>query len=490
MNFGSIDQLLDDLSPAVAVEEPAWQDVLDRAERLESESIRGNGRVGVTAVSAGARGGFSLRRRRRPLLIAAVMVVAVLISVTALAVAGNSPWWFAHNKVPFAPRPLKGSHAVLITRGTWNGREWALTAFRSDRGTEPGLCYGIVVEPTNSQQAPQGGTGCGPAPGAEITAAQGARHRLTISYQAGGIPTSGSGSEIRYVAGPVVADAVEVAVTLENGTTLHTATVAAPKGLGLAIRFFAVSVPAVNQNAGKVSTCAQRIAGQVAAMRPAKLVAFDATGRTVAELTVPAQPPGLAQSFCRPHRNHFASPPELAGKPLTTVGRIVGPYGARATIAISGVVGLHLARLLPTGNFKKFVRPSRCWRVSFSNGQSQGTCVPVAARYEPELSPWVQHAGRDTFVFVDAPPRIGAAIARVDLLLANGQTLSKTPVDGVVVFAIPREALSTTHSERGFLTAYDKAGKLLVQDNSFGHVRFTRQPVYYRSCPPGTSCYG
>jgi hypothetical protein len=88
------------------------------------------------------------------------------------------------------------------------------------------------------------------------------------------------------------------------------------------------------------------------------------------------------------------------------------------------------------------------------------------------------------------PPRIRAAIARVDLQLANGQTLSKKPLHGVIVFAIPKNALSTKKSQRGWLIAYDKTGHVLIQDNSFGHVRFTRQAVYYRSCPPGTSCYG
>jgi hypothetical protein len=93
-------------------------------------------------------------------------------------------------------------------------------------------------------------------------------------------------------------------------------------------------------------------------------------------------------------------------------------------------------------------------------------------------------------VIAQTPPRTGPQISRVDLRLANGQVLTAKPIDGIVVFPIPRNALSTAKSQRGFFTGYDKNGQQVSFYNSFGHVRFDRQPVYYRSCPPGSGCFG
>ena len=54
--FGSISQLLDDLSPKALVDEPAWDDVLTRAALLSDPSGRANGRVGQ-------EGGLTWKRR-------------------------------------------------------------------------------------------------------------------------------------------------------------------------------------------------------------------------------------------------------------------------------------------------------------------------------------------------------------------------------------------------------------------------------------------
>jgi hypothetical protein len=475
MTFSSIPQLLDELAPLVAAEESSWEDVLQRAERLSGGTPELNGRAPATQRRSRAPHRFRRRVPRHPLLLALALLVVAVVPVSALAVAKHDPWWFLRGTGLIGEAPAKGNNVVIVKEEHWDGRRFALTAYRSLAGH---LCYQLTEETSNGTPTPSGGGACTETIGSLVKTPGGRRRRLTISFLSG---TSGSLADI---VGPVVATATEVQITLGNGTVLTTQTFAAPKELGMPIRFFATLVPLSKT---KGAGCKQSVKA-LRQTRPRRLVATGARGNVVGTLEFSA---GLSfPSLCQPHRNRFIPPPELAGKKFTTVGRVIGPYGARATIAVSGVVGLHLARPLPTGKFKSFVQPSRCWRVSFSNGQSQGTCVALVKQYEPELSPEIQQAGRDTFVIVNAAPRLDGAIARVDLMLANGETLSKKPLDGAVVFAIPRNALSTTHSQRGFLTAYDRAGKLLVQDNSFGHVRFTRQPVYYRSCPPSSSCYG
>jgi hypothetical protein len=478
MSFSSITQLLDELAPAVGSEQPAWEDVLRRAGELGVESAQLNGRGSVAMVPGRSRGRF-MRVPRRPLIVALALLVVALVPVTSLAVVKDDPWWFLRGTglLGVGEGPAKGSKVVLVREERWGGHRWALTAYRSVAGH---LCFQLTEEKAGGGASTQGGASCTAAIGSIIRTASG-RRRQTISFMSG---TPGLNHPIHEIVGPVVGAAAEVKITLVDGTVISTPTFPAPSSLGMPIRFYAAQLPLPDTKGG---SCLRNVAA-MERLRPSRLVALDGNGRVVAALTR-TRGPSLRAS-CLPHRNRFVSPLELAGKQFTTVGQVIGPYGARATIAVSGVVGLRRARPLPNGSFKKFVQRSRCWRVGFSNGQSQGTCVPLAKRYEPELSPWIQHAGRDTFVFVYASPRIGAAIARVELQLANGRTLSKKPIDGVVVFAIPKDALSTKKSQRGWLIAYDKTGHVLVQDNAFGHVRFKRQAVYYRSCPPGSSCHG
>jgi hypothetical protein len=487
--FGSISQLLDDLSPRELTDEPVWDDVLARAALLSGSCGDANGRVTQWGGLSSSRGGRRSARgmRRRPLLVALIVLVCVLVPVSALAVAKNDPWWFLRFQ-PLGLGPAKGSHVVVIKQGSWNGHSWVLTAYRSGAGQ---LCFELTENAPNGRHSGQGGGGCAPVPGSSV-ATPNVRRTLRVTYLAGSFVAANGHGSVRYIVGPVVSKATEVVITLADGTVMRTPTFSAPTALGLSMRFYAVSAPTASTSTGSHTSCGQRVAS-FASTRPAKLIGLDANGHTVAKLTVPGQPPGFAQAFCAPHRNHFVLPPNLpaAGRNLKTVGRVTGPYGARATIAVGNVVPIASGRILPSGRVKHFAQLSRCWKVSFSNGQSQGTCTPQTKRYEPELSPQVQHAGRDTFVIAQTPPRTGSQIVRVVLRLANGQALTAKPIDGIVVFAIPRTALSTTKSQRGYLTGYDNNGRHVSFYNSFGHgVRFDRQPVYYRSCPPGSSCYG
>jgi hypothetical protein len=190
------------------------------------------------------------------------------------------------------------------------------------------------------------------------------------------------------------------------------------------------------------------------------------------------------------HRNTFIVPSNLpaAARELETVARVTGPYGGTAIIAVGGVVPVTSESPSPSGAMVRVTAPNRCWRVSFSDGESLGTCLPLTKRKNPEYWVELQHLGSDTFVVVQAEPRLGNAITRIDFQLASGRVLSAKPIDGIVVFAIPRDELSTTKSQRGFLIGYDSAGRRALYDNNFAHVETDRQPVYYRSCPPGSGC--
>jgi hypothetical protein len=489
MRFGSISQLLDDLSPRVLVDEPVWDDVLARAALLSSSRGDANRRVSEWGGLRSSRGGRRSGRgmRRRPLVVALIVLVCVLVPISALAVAKDDPWWFLRFQ-PLGIGPAKGSHVVVIKQGSWNGQSWVLTAYRTGAGQ---VCYQLTANSPNGRDSGQGAGGCAPVAGSSVATGNVLR-KVRITYLAGSLVAANGHGSVRYIVGPVVSKATDVVITLANGTVMRTPTFTAPTALGLTMRFYAVPVPTASTSAGSHGSCGQRVAA-LASTRPAKLIGLDANGHTVAELAVPGQPPGFAQAFCAPHLNHFALPPNLpaAGRNLKTVGRVTGPYGATATIAVGNVVPIAAGRILPNGRLMHVAQLRRCWKVSFSNGESQGSCTPEAKRYEPELSPQVQHAGRDTFVIAQTPPRRGPEIVRVVLRLANGQALSTKPIDGIAVFPIPRNALSTAKSQRGFLTGYDNHGRQVSFYNSFGHgVRFDRQPVYYRSCPPGSGCYG
>jgi hypothetical protein len=466
---------LDQLIELPAELEPDWDDIQRRLYRLQPPR--------VSAAAAGVRILRSVRRR--PLLALLILLVAALIPVSALAVAKSDPWWFLRFQ-PLGLGPAKGTQVVVIKQGSWSGQPWVLTAYRNRQGH---LCFQLTGKATNGRPSPQQGAGgCASIPGAGARGPDG--RPLTITYLSSGLSATNGHGEVRYLVGPVVNKATEVVVTLANGTSVRTPTFSAPAALGVSSRFYAAQLPTAPTGTGTQLSCRQRVlrSGQVA---PQRLVGLDSAGHTVAELDVPARPTSLTAALCQPHRNHFVVPTYLpaADRALTTVARITGPYHATATIAVGRTVPIPTGRILPSGAIKHVLQPSRCWRVTFSNGQSQGTCTPETKRHNPEYWLEVQHAGRDTFVIVQATPRTGPAITRIALQLANGKVLSAKPIDGIVVFAIPRTALSTTKSQRGWLIGYDKNGRQVSYYNATAHVEFDRQAVYYRSCPPGSSCY-
>jgi hypothetical protein len=442
--------------------EPDWGDVTQRLGRSPG------------AKPTRPAAGLLRRARRRPLLALLIVVVVALIPVSALAVSKNDPWWFLRFNPPSGFRPAKGSQVIVIKQGSWSGQGWVLTAYKSGLGQ---LCFQLTQKAADGQRSSQGGGGCGAIPGSRARGPHGSR-QITITYLGGGISATKGHPPIFYLAGPVVNNAAEVEITLTDGSIVRTPTFSAPAVLGLPIRFYATQLPA---GGGSHLTCRQN-AVQQAGLRPLRLVGLDSSGHTVAKLALPPFPGRSPNILCQPHRNDFVLPPEVpaAGRKLKKIARVTGPYHAVATISLGATVPIVSYRAFPISPRPRVVQPSRCWRVGFSNGQSQGTCTPNTKRHDPPFFLGyleIQHAGRDTFVIAQATPRTGPSITRITLLLANRQALDATPIDGIAVFAIPRNALSTTKSQRGFLNGYDSHGALRG-----------RQPVYYRSCPPSSSC--
>jgi hypothetical protein len=177
--FGSISQLLDDLSPRELTDEPVWDDVLARAALLSGSCGDANGRVTQWGGLNSRRGGRRSVRgmRRRPLLVALIVVVCVLVPVSALAVAKNDPWWFLRFQ-PLGLGPAKGSHVVVIKQGSWNGHSWVLTAYRSGAGQ---LCFELTENAPNGRHSGQGGGGCAPVPGSSV-ATPNVRRTLRVTY--------------------------------------------------------------------------------------------------------------------------------------------------------------------------------------------------------------------------------------------------------------------------------------------------------------------
>lgn len=99
----------------------------------------------------------------------------------------------------------------------------------------------------------------------------------------------------------------------------------------------------------------------------------------------------------------------------------------------------------------------RCWRASFSNGATQSACqqqIPAGRQVGMraiQLIGGVQPVGRDIFILARTQP----PVERAELRFTNGDTISARPLDGFVIFAVPRNHLSTTQ-QHAVLLAYDR----------------------------------
>jgi hypothetical protein len=209
--------------------------------------------------------------KRRRLAIAVAMAAAITVPLVALGAAQD--WWFF--RAGDAPVPV--TEVTVVKTGTWDGKPWTLTAYRS--GTD-GICFSMI--PGGAENA----TGMGAAMGCDQIEGV-PRTPQSKPYTPHGI-TFLSGSSDRlptYVVGPVVRAADEVAIHLVDGTIVRTPTFAAPDELGSAIRFYAT--PIREQPIGPGQQWVQ------------ELVGLTKDGRIVACLVNPMPERGVPLSACR-----------------------------------------------------------------------------------------------------------------------------------------------------------------------------------------------
>jgi hypothetical protein len=159
-----------------------------------------------------------------------------------------------------------------------------------------------------------------------------------------------------------------------------------------------------------------------AAQFPARVVAYDASGRVVGIIA---------------ERWFIRGQAPAAARALRTAFRVEAPRGATAVARIG-----------------REVRRYRCWRVDVSTGASPGGCVSQTFVGGPGF--WnvlVQPAGRDLFVIGNVVGRV----AHIQLEFLNGDVARARPVGGLFVVAVPREHLRNDR-QSAFLRTYDSAG--------------------------------
>jgi hypothetical protein len=212
----------------------------------------------LLANAGAARGRTRLTRTpflasRRLLLALALLLLAVLIPLTALAVGHG--WWFLS---AYGPKPL--GNVVVVTSGRSQGTPWNLTAFRTDKGT---ICYAVTVRPATPQLL--GSTeACGPvSPSTPISFLRslGVAH---VELSRGHFTYRGPQPHPfpPYIVGAVISSASEVDVSAGPRSTQRIRTVTAPASLHAAVRFFIASRPA---NEAVRSITARNDQGQVVA---------------------------------------------------------------------------------------------------------------------------------------------------------------------------------------------------------------------------------
>jgi hypothetical protein len=214
------------------------------------------------------------RRRPYPLqwrlgLAMTVVAVAIIAPLSALAVAND--WWFLG--APSAPAPA--GDIVVLESGSWNNVPWVLTAYRSQTG---GVCVSFTPNPpdgrtTDASSGHTAAMGCtadlpglSPSPGA---------HTHAIGFIGSSSLPSVPSPFPDFVAGPTADNVASVKVELASGKQLEIDTFAAPRSLGLSLRFYVAAVPSGDTVRA--------------------IVATDHDGNVLDQLAVP-QPPSTSQT--------------------------------------------------------------------------------------------------------------------------------------------------------------------------------------------------
>jgi hypothetical protein len=211
---------LDRLVPD-SVEPRDWQQLLANASAL-----RGRRRLPLSP---------SFLARHRVLLAFALMLLAVLIPLTALAVGRG--WWFLS---AYGPKPV--GNVVVVTSGRSQGVPWNLTAFRTDKGT---ICYAVTVRPATPQLLGSA-EACGPVSATTPISFLRSFGVVHVELLRGHFTYRGAQLHPfpAYIVGAVTNSASEVDVSSGPGSPQRIRTVAAPAGLHAAVRFFIAARPA------------------------------------------------------------------------------------------------------------------------------------------------------------------------------------------------------------------------------------------------------
>ena len=229
---------------------PDWANVLRRADFREP---------------------WRLKLSRRSLAIAfAVILVAMIAS--ALALSAENDWWFLGDG-----QPSPNGDVVVVARGTWDGRDWNLSAFRTDnlhRNREE-LCFALTPGELPNPRGPRflgASETCGPIPGSPSARPD------KITFGGFGGPewvTNSDGTSFpRHIFGSVVGKATRVRIELISGETIETKTIPAPTQLGLSVRFFVTALPG---SSDPLNTRSEDLA---------RIVALDDGGNIVGKNTV------------------------------------------------------------------------------------------------------------------------------------------------------------------------------------------------------------
>jgi hypothetical protein len=196
---------------------------------------------------------FRTSRRSRRLLVAALIAVAV-VPTLAGALKG---WWFLSDG---APKPA--TDVLVVSNGTWGGRAWTLSAYRTGAGE---VCYALTPSSSGSTNDNHGAAmSC--APVGQPSEPRSSSGAAPLSMAA--VATAGSADFPGYVVGPVVDAATHVQIRLSGGRAIDRPVVAPPDGLGLHISFFVAELPCNN--------------------RPTQLVGLNDSGVEVAHLDLSA----------------------------------------------------------------------------------------------------------------------------------------------------------------------------------------------------------
>jgi hypothetical protein len=208
--------------------------------------------------------------RSRSAALVGAFVLMALIPVAALAIAND--WWFLRSGVS----PTPASAVVVVKTGTWEGKDWQLTAYLSDTD---GLCYALTPSGSSSAGA---SISCDSIEGVP-------RGPMSKPYMPHAVSYAIAGKDVlpASIYGPVTDKAVEVVAYFADGAVLRTPTVAAPTGLRAAVRFYVAMLP---------DSMPPAEAGQ-SALR--KLVGLDGDGRIVACLTGSLPAKGVRLADCQ-----------------------------------------------------------------------------------------------------------------------------------------------------------------------------------------------